>query len=86
MQIFTAYIDAASVSIAFAAIAGVAVTVGAAVAVYFRRAKHAVSEKLGIDENRNKEVEGELTGGFGEEAKADDVMTAVENTAEEKAE
>ena len=53
-------------SMVFAAVAGVAVTIGAVVAVYFRRVKHKVSEKLGIDENRNKEVEGDLTGGFGD--------------------
>ena len=81
MQTFTAYIDAASMSLVFAAVAGVAVTIGAAIAVYFRRVKHAVSEKLGIDENRNKEVEGELTGDFGNEAGAE-VMTA-ETKAEE---
>ena len=68
MQTFTAYIDAASMTMIFAAVAGVAVTIGAAVAVYFRRVKHAVSEKLGIDENRNKEVEGDLSGGFGDDA------------------
>lgn len=75
---FTAYIDAATMSMVFAAIAGAAVTIGAVIAVYFRRVKHKVSEKLGIDENRNKEVEGELTGGFGE--------TADVNTAETKKE
>ncbi len=67
MQNITAYIDAASMSMVFAAVAGVAVTIGAVVAVYFRRVKHKVSEKLGIDENRNKEVEGEVTGSFGED-------------------
>lgn len=79
MQLITSYIDAASMTMIFSAVAGVVVTIGAVVAVYFRRAKHAVSEKLGIDENRNKEVEGELTGGFGEEAGAD-VMAAAEST------
>lgn len=67
MQIITAYIDAASMSMVFAAVAGVAVTIGAVVAVHFRRVKHKVSEKLGIDENRNKEVEEEITGSFGED-------------------
>ena len=37
MQIFTGYIDAASMSMVFAAVAGVAVTIGTVVAVYFRR-------------------------------------------------
>ena len=38
-------------------IAGIVVAVGAVVAVYFRRAKKKLNDKLGIDENRNKEVE-----------------------------
>ena len=33
------------------------IAVGAVVAIYFRRAKKKLSDKLGIDENRNKEVE-----------------------------
>ena len=40
---------------------------GAVVTVIWRRAKKKVQEKLGIDENRNKEVEGEVTGSFGED-------------------
>ncbi|MBE6737331.1 MAG: hypothetical protein E7566_01575 [Ruminococcaceae bacterium] len=79
MMNFNAYIDAATMSMVFAAVAGAAVTIGAVIAVYLRRVKHKVSEKLGIDENRNKEVEGELTGGFGESA---DVMTAETNKEE----
>ncbi|MBQ9743389.1 MAG: hypothetical protein IJV88_07035 [Ruminococcus sp.] len=67
MQIITAYIDAASVSMVFAAVAGVAVTIGTVVAVYFRRAKKSISDKLGIDENQNKEVEADVTGSFGED-------------------
>lgn len=71
---FNAYIDAATMSMVIAAGAGALVTIGAVLAVYFRRVKHKVSEKLGIDENRNKEVESDLSGGFGEETSAD-VMT-----------
>ena len=33
------------------------VAVGAVAGIYIRRAKKKVNEKLGIDENRNKEVE-----------------------------
>ena len=33
------------------------VAVGAGVGIYFKKAKKKVSDKLGIDENRNKEVE-----------------------------
>ena len=75
MQTITAYIDVTSISMVFAAVAGAAVTIGAVIAVYFRRVKNKVNEKLGIDENRNKEVEGELTGGFGEEAPAETTET-----------
>lgn len=67
MQIFTGYIDAASMSMVFAAVAGVAVTIGTVVAVYFRRAKKTISDKLGIDENQKKEVEAEVVGSFGED-------------------
>jgi len=83
MQIISAYIDAATMSMVFAAAAGAVVTIGAVVAVYFRRVKHKVSEKLGIDENRNKEVEGELTGGFGENATTE-VAAAETNSSEQK--
>ena len=34
-----------------------AIAVGAVVGIYWRKAKKKVNEKLGIDENRNKEVE-----------------------------
>ncbi|MBE6735020.1 MAG: hypothetical protein E7563_06750 [Ruminococcaceae bacterium] len=66
MQIITGYIDAASMSMVFAAVAGVAVTIGTVVAVYFRRAKKTIADKLGIDENQKKEVEADVTGSFGD--------------------
>lgn len=52
-----AYIDPSVMTYLFQVIAGIVVAVGAVVGIYFRRAKKKVSEKLGIDENRNKEVE-----------------------------
>lgn len=52
-----AYIDPSVMTYVIQAVAGVVVAVGAAVGIYFRRAKKKVNEKLGIDENRNKEVE-----------------------------
>ena len=52
-----AYIDPSVATYAIQAIAGIVIAVGAAVGIYFRRAKKKVSEKLGVDENRNKEVE-----------------------------
>lgn len=52
-----AYIDPSVATYAIQAIAGIAIAIGAAVGIYFRRAKKKVNEKLGIDENKNKEVE-----------------------------
>lgn len=66
MQIISAYIDAASISMVAAAAAGALVTIGTFVAVYLRRAKKAINNKLGIDENQKKEQEAEVTGSFGE--------------------
>lgn len=62
MQINSAYIDASSISMIIAAVAGVAVTVGAVVAVYVRRMKNKVKDKLGIKDKdkvtETKEIEG----------------------------
>lgn len=52
-----AYIDPSVMTYVIQAVAGVVIAVGAVVGIYFRRAKKKVSDKLGIDENRNKEVE-----------------------------
>ena len=52
-----AYIDPSVVTYLIQAIAGIVIAVGAAVGIYFRRARKKVNEKLGIDENANKEVE-----------------------------
>ena len=52
-----AYIDPSVMTYMIQAIAGIVIAIGAAVGIYIRRAKKKVSEKLGIDENRNKEVE-----------------------------
>lgn len=51
------YIDPSTMTIAIQAIAGVAIAVGAAIGIHFRRAKKKLAEKLNIDENKNKEVE-----------------------------
>lgn len=53
----SAYIDPSVVTYAIQAIAGIAIAVGAFAGVYLRKAKKKVNEKLGIDENKNKEVE-----------------------------
>ena len=52
-----AYIDPSVTTYLIQAIAGIVIAAGAAFGIYFRRAKKKMSEKLGIDENRNKEVE-----------------------------
>ena len=52
-----AYIDPSVTTYLIQAIAGAVIAIGAVVGIYYRRAKKKVSDKLGIDENRNKEVE-----------------------------
>ena len=51
------YIDPSVMTYLIQAIAGIVIAVGAVVCVFVRKAKKKVSDKLGIDENRNKEVE-----------------------------
>lgn len=52
-----AYIDPSVMTYVIQAVAGIIIAVGAVAGVYFRKAKKKVNEKLGIDENKNKEVE-----------------------------
>ena len=52
-----AYIDPSVSSYLIQAVAGIAVAVGAFVAIYWRRAKKKVQDKLGIDENAHKQKE-----------------------------
>lgn len=52
-----AYIDPSVVTYAIQAGAGIVIAVGAAVGVYWRRARKKINKKLGVDENKNKEVE-----------------------------
>jgi hypothetical protein len=51
------YIDPSVMTYAIQAGAGIVIAVGAFVGLYFRKAKKKVNKKLGIDENKNKEVE-----------------------------
>ena len=51
------YIDPSVMTYAIQAIAGVIFAVGAFLGIYLRKAKKKLNNKLGIDENRNKEVE-----------------------------
>lgn len=53
------YIDPSVMTYTIQAVAGVAIAVGAAVGIHFRKAKKKLAEKMNIDENRNKEVEGD---------------------------
>lgn len=52
-----AYIDPSVTSYAIQAIAGVVVAIGAFVAIFWRRAKKKVQDKLGVDLEANKEHE-----------------------------
>lgn len=52
-----AYIDPSVVTYAIQAVAGIVIAGGAVAGIYWRKAKKKVNEKLGIDENKNKEVE-----------------------------
>lgn len=53
----SAYIDPSVMTYVIQAVAGVVIAVGAVIGIYLRRAKKKINDKLGIDENRNKEVE-----------------------------
>ena len=53
------YIDPSVMTYTIQAVAGVAIAVGAAVGIHFHKVKKKLAEKMNIDENRNKEVEGD---------------------------
>ena len=71
-----AYIDPSVMTYTIQAIAGVVIAVGAVAGIYWRKAKKKVNEKLGLDENRNKEVESDVL-----EIKEDDVEPQINVTA-----
>ena len=52
-----AYIDPSVMTYTIQAVAGVAIAIGAAIAVYWRSVRKKLNKKLGVDENKNKEVE-----------------------------
>ncbi len=52
-----AYIDPSVVTYLIQAVAAIVIAVGAVIGVYWRKAKKKIGNKLGIDENKNKEVE-----------------------------
>ncbi len=49
------YIDPSVTTYIIQAIAGVAIAVGAAIGIYFRKAKRKVQDKLGIEETKEQE-------------------------------
>ena len=51
------YIDPSVMTYTIQIVAGIVIAIGAFITVYFRKAKKKVVNKLGIDENKNKEVE-----------------------------
>jgi len=52
-----AYLDPSVMTYTIQVVAGIVVAVGAVIGVYWRKAKKKVQDKLGIDENAQKEVE-----------------------------
>ena len=68
----SAYIDPSVATYLIQAIAGVVIAVGAAVGIYWRKAKKKVAKTLNIDENKNKDVE------------SDEIIEVSENKDENK--
>ena len=66
------YIDPSVMTYAIQIGAGVVIALGAFIGIKFRKAKKKVNEKLGIDENKNKEVE------------SDDIFEEVEEPKKEE--
>ena len=56
----SAYVDPTTTTFLFQALAGVVAVVGTAIVIWWRRAKRKVRKALGIDENKNMEVEDEF--------------------------
>lgn len=52
-----AYIDPSVMTYVIQAVAGIVIALGAVAGIYWRKAKRKINDKLGLDENRNKEVE-----------------------------
>ena len=55
-----AYVDPSVTTYAIQAIVGVVVAVGAVAAIWWRKAKKKVADKLGIDENAKKSTEADV--------------------------
>lgn len=67
-----AYIDPSVLTYVIQAVAGVVIAIGAVAGIYWRKAKKKINDKLGVDENRNKEVE------------ADEIIIKEESLEEDK--
>lgn len=52
-----AYLDPSVATYMIQAVAGILIAGGAAIGIFLRRAKKNINGKLGIDENKNKEIE-----------------------------
>ena len=55
-----AYIDPSVTTFAIQAVAGVVIASSVIIIAYFRRAKKKIKNKLGIDDSKNKEKEGDI--------------------------
>lgn len=55
-----AYVDPSVMTYIIQAVAGIVVAVGAAVGIYWRKAKKKLNDKLGMDEKSKKEVEEDI--------------------------
>lgn len=55
-----AYLDPSVMTYAIQAVAGIVVAVGAVAGIYWRKARKKINDKLGIDENANKEIEDDI--------------------------
>lgn len=55
-----AYVDPSVLTYVIQAVAGIVIAVGAAVGIYWRKAKKKINNKLGVDENAKKEVEEDI--------------------------
>ena len=62
-----AYIDPSVMTYTIQVVAGLVVAVSAIAGIYFRKAKKLISERFGIDENRNKIFESDDIEIYGEE-------------------
>jgi len=55
-----AYLDPSTTTYIIQTVAGIAVAVGAFVTIHWHNAKKKIKSKLNIDENSNKEAEGDI--------------------------